>query len=76
VSFAARFDQVFFKLYAAADRREPRDVADLQALNPTTEELREAARWARTHNAPGPFDLALAQTLNDFGAEDEGRDDL
>ncbi|MDA0168444.1 hypothetical protein OJ998_05035 [Solirubrobacter taibaiensis] len=74
VSFAARVDQVFFKLYAAADRQEPRDVADLQALMPMAEELRAAARWTRTHNAPGPFDIALAQTLSDFGVEDEGRD--
>ena len=74
MSFAARIDQVFFKLYAAADRREPRDIADLEALTPTPDELRDAARWTRTHNAPGPFDDVLAQTLNDFGVEDEGRD--
>lgn len=76
VSFASRVDQVFFKLYAAVDRREPRDVADLHALKPTTDELRGAARWARTHNAPGPFDDALAQTLREFGVEDEGRNDI
>ena len=73
VSFAGRLDQVFFKLYAAVDRREPRDIADLRALEPTPTELRDAARWTRTHNAPGPFDDALARTLNDFGVEDEGR---
>jgi hypothetical protein len=36
VSFAARIDQIFFKLYAAADRREPRgsfDDALAEALN-------------------------------------------
>ena len=74
VSFAARIDQVFFKLYAAADRREPRDFADLDSLEPTADELRDAARWARTHNAPGPFDDALARTLRELGVEDEGRD--
>ena len=73
VSFAARVDQVFFKLYAAADRREPRDFADLRSLEPTANELRDAARWARTHNAPGPFDDELARTLRDLGLEDEGR---
>jgi hypothetical protein len=52
VSFASRIDQIFFKLYAAADRREPRDFADLRALAPTADELRAAARWARTHNMP------------------------
>lgn len=73
VSFASRVDQVFLKLYAAADRREPRDFADLRALQPTAVELRDAARWARTHNMPGPFDDAIAQALQDLGVEDDGR---
>jgi hypothetical protein len=73
VSFASRVDQVFLKLYAAADRREPRDFADLRALEPTATELRDAARWARTHNMPGPFDDAIAQALEDLGVEDDGR---
>lgn len=33
VSFASRIDQIFFKLYAAADRREPRDLADLGVVD-------------------------------------------
>jgi hypothetical protein len=74
VSFASRIDQIFFKLYAAADRREPRDFADLQQLEPTTAELRAGARWARTHNMPGPFDDAIAQALAEFGVLDDGRD--
>jgi hypothetical protein len=74
VSFASRIDQIFFKLYAAADRREPRDFADLRQLQPTDEELRAAARWARTHNMPGPFDDAIARALAELGVEDDGRD--
>lgn len=74
VAFASRIDQVFLKLYAAADRREPRDFADLDQLAPTATELHAAARWARTHNMPGPFDDALARTLHDLGVEDVGRD--
>lgn len=74
IDFAGRFDQVHFKLYALADRGEPRDAADLQALAPTAEELRAAARWARTHNAPGPFDDQLARVLADLGVQDDGRD--
>lgn len=73
VSFASRIDQIFLKLYAAADRREPRDFADLRRLEPTDEELRAAARWARTHNMPGPFDDAMARALADLGVEDAGR---
>jgi hypothetical protein len=73
VSFASRIDQIHLKLYAAADREEPRDFDDLRALEPTHDELKGAAAWARTHNAPGPFDEALARTLRTFGVEDEGR---
>jgi hypothetical protein len=74
VSFAAREDQIFLKLYAWATRREPRDFDDLQSLDPSPDELRGAARWARTHNMPGPFDDEIAAALQDFGVEDEGRD--
>ena len=74
VSFASRIDQVFFKLYAWADRREPRDFADLNELQPTEAELHAAARWARTHDMPGPFDEELARALADLGVQDEGRD--
>lgn len=66
VSFASRLDQVHLKLYAFADRREPRDQFDLRQLKPTAEELIAAARWARTHNAPGPFDDSLADALRAF----------
>ena len=73
VSFASRVDQIFLKLYAAADRREPRDFTDLRALEPSPVELRDAARWARTHNMPGPFDDAIARALQDLGVQDDGR---
>jgi hypothetical protein len=74
VSFASRLDQIHLKLYAFADRREPRDEADLRQLGPTADELTAAAKWARTHNAPGPFDDALANALRAFGVTDVGRD--
>jgi hypothetical protein len=73
ISFASRFDQVQLKLYALADRQEPRDELDLRRLEPTEEELRAGAAWARTHNAPGPFDDALTATLAKFGVQDVGR---
>lgn len=71
VSFASRFDQL--KLYALADRQEPRDEADLRRLAPAPEELLAGAEWARTHNAPGPFDDQLAEALAKFGVDDVGR---
>jgi hypothetical protein len=73
VSFASRADQICFKLDALIDRAEPRDLADLRQLAPSPSELRDAARWARTHLAPGPYDEALAHALETFGVEDEGR---
>jgi len=73
VDFASRVDLIHFKLYAFADRREPRDLDDLRTLAPSPDELREAAAWVRTHNAPGPFDDALARALRDLGVGDEGR---
>jgi hypothetical protein len=73
VSFAARVDQIHFKLYAWVDRQAPRDIADLRALDPAHDELRAAARWARDQNMPGPFDDAMARALAGLGVEDEGR---
>jgi hypothetical protein len=67
-------DVLALERHAAADRREPRDFADLQQLAPTADELRAGARWARTHNMPGPFDDAIARALADLGVEDAGRD--
>jgi hypothetical protein len=74
VSFASRFDQVQLKLYALADRDEARDEQDLRRLEPTREELLAGAEWARTHNAPGPFDEQLAAALAKFGVQDVGRE--
>ena len=74
VSFASRLDQIHLKLYAFADRREARDESDLQRLAPTADELTAAARWAMTHNAPGPFDDEPADALRAFGVSDVGRD--
>lgn len=74
VSFASRQDQIFFKFYAWADRRAPRDFSDLQHLAPSAEELRAAARWVRTHNMPGPFDDAVQRALAELDVDDDGRD--
>lgn len=73
VDFAGRFDLIHFKLYALADRDAPRDRSDLLALKPSLDEIRAAARWARTHNMPGPFDDDLRRALKSVGFEDEGR---
>jgi hypothetical protein len=62
VAFASRLDQVHLKLYAAVDHNGPgKHLADLEALNPTSQELVQAARWTRTHdNSEGHLQLLVA----------------
>jgi hypothetical protein len=54
VHLPAREDLICFKLYAAVDQGErSKHFTDLQALDPTTEQLVTAARWTRTQD-PSP----------------------
>lgn len=68
---ADRRDQVFFKLYAAIDQG-PRNkhFEDLRRLAPTTEELRLAAVWVRTHDPSEGFQRDLRAALRDLGVDD------
>jgi hypothetical protein len=60
VMYAARYDQIHFKLYAMVDQGVGKHERDLRALNPTPEELVAAARWTRTHDpSPGYRDMLL-----------------
>jgi hypothetical protein len=72
VWFAGTYDLICFKLYAAADHWPSRDrhLDDLRALRPTREELLEAARWARTHDASPGFLSLLTAVLQEMGVED------
>jgi len=70
VYFASRLDQIHFKLYAAVDQGPGKHSQDLEALSPTPEELRRAARWARTHDPSPGFDGVLRQVLVHYGADD------
>jgi hypothetical protein len=70
VSLASRFDQIHFKLYAAADDRpDGKHHVDLQRLRPTHDELRAAARWARTHDPSEGFAIMLRGVLATFGLD-------
>lgn len=54
IFLSSRVDQVYFKLYAAADKGGPSvHFADLVGLQPTDDELVGAAAWARRHD-PSP----------------------
>lgn len=73
VYLASRFDQIHFKLYAAADGGPGgKHHVDLQRLKPTREELLTAARWATTHEARPEegFAQILAGVLRTFGVVD------
>ena len=67
VFFIGRLDQIHLKLYAVADQRDPVHLDDLLALNPTSEELVEAARWAMTHDVSEPFRDDLKRLLRQLG---------
>jgi hypothetical protein len=67
ISFISRYDQIFFKLYAAADQDAGRHYQDLQDLQPTAEELLAAARWTRTHDPSDGFLYILGELLTHLG---------
>jgi hypothetical protein len=69
VHFASRFDQIHFKLYAAVDAGPGKHSQDLEALEPTSEELLLAARWARTHDPSAGFEEVLRRVLAHYGVD-------
>lgn len=69
IHFLSRYDQIHFKLYAAVDRGE-RHYDDLMALNPTSEELEQAARWSMTHDPSEGYHLILKDFLDQIGHKD------
>lgn len=68
ILLADRFDQIHFKLYAAVDQGPgSKHFADLQALEPSRNELLGAARWARTHDPSEGFRAELVKALEALG---------
>jgi hypothetical protein len=67
VRYASRVDQIHFKLHAAVDQGGGKHLADLLALDPASEELVAAARWARTHDPSEGFLELLTQALTHLG---------
>jgi len=69
VWLASRIDQIFLKLYAAVeDRGGGKHVWDLEQLQPTKDELRQAAVWARTQDDSETFARMLRACLGNLGA--------
>jgi hypothetical protein len=66
VHFIGRLDQIHFKLYAAVDRGGYH-VEDLLALEPTSDELFAAARWAMSHDVSEGFASIAKDMLRSIG---------
>ena len=62
VHFIDRLDQIHFKLYAAADRGGYH-IEDLLALEPTSDEMVAAARWAMSHDVSEAFKTIVKDLL-------------
>ncbi len=69
VFFVGRLDQIHFKLYAAADRRDGTHLDDLLLLKPAAAELEAAALWAMTHDVSAGFKTILKDMLRQIGHE-------
>jgi hypothetical protein len=69
VSFASRLDQIHFKLYATVDQGTGKHERDLRQLEPSREELIEAARWTRTHDPSEGYLQSLVAALRYLGVE-------
>jgi hypothetical protein len=67
VHFASRLDQIHFKLYAFVDQGVGKHGQDLRALQPTRDELVQAARWSRTHDPSDGYRQMLEEALEYLG---------
>jgi Nucleotidyltransferase of unknown function (DUF6036) len=70
VLFASRVDQIHLKLYATVDQGAGKHFDDLKALQPTKQELIDAARWSRTHDPSEGYRSVLTSVLAHFGVDD------
>lgn len=66
VYFIDRVDQIYFKAFAAADRAGYH-VDDLMALNPSPDEMEQAAMWALTHDPSDGFRIIMKSMLEQLG---------
>lgn len=69
LGYISRIDQIFFKLYACVDRGGYH-VDDLFALNPTSDELLNAAMWTCKQDPSEGFHTLLISMLNQLEFED------
>lgn len=70
ISFISRKGLILFKLSAALDRDQRRDLEDLASLNPTNPETEELLRWVLKNLYDTPTHPKLPALLNELGHAD------
>jgi hypothetical protein len=71
VLLASRYDQICFKLYAAADDSpHGKHLADLRLLAPSPAELQTARDWVLTHDSSDGFRPILDEVVAALGGSD------
>lgn len=66
IHYISRYDQIFFKTFASADRGGYH-VSDLKKLHPSEDELMEAAKWCMTQDVSPEFRGILVDMFNQLG---------
>jgi hypothetical protein len=74
VHFIDRFDQICFKAYAAINGGAAYHLADLTALEPSSDEMLAAASWCLTQDASEVFPLLVRSFLEKVGYPDVARE--
>lgn len=69
IYYISRLDQIYFKLYASVDRNGYH-VDDLFQLEPTQQEIEDAARWILSQDVSLGFKEILIDFLRKHGHED------
>jgi len=69
INFLSRYDQIHFKLDAAVEGTG-KHLDDLSALEPTADEIEQAARWCMTHDVSEGFKQSLKGLLDHLGFKD------
>lgn len=70
VRFLDRYDQIHLKLYAAVDQSGGKHLSDLSQLEPSVDELTEAARWCLKQDPSPGFRQLLEWFLTEEGYSD------
>jgi hypothetical protein len=73
VHYTSRYDLIHLKLFALIDQGPGKHLLDLQALDPTKDELLAAARWVATQDAGEVFPGLLRSVLKQLGHDDIAR---